>query len=101
VVVAVTELPQPATLAEAHEVLVRLRPRHDADPLAWVEFHRRSAQVYAGAAKLDVAHRQEASHWAGSEIRHAREIEYRLNPDIDHESDFDGVDVDGITEGGR
>jgi hypothetical protein len=99
VVVGVTELPQPATLAEAHEVLVRLRPRRDADPLVWVEFHRRAALVYAGTAKLDVAHRREASHWAGSEIRHARAIEYRLNPDIDREPDTD--DLDSLTEEGR
>jgi hypothetical protein len=74
-VVAVTDLPQPATLTEAHEVLVRLRPRHDAEPLVWVEFHRRSAAVYAEVAKVDQAHRQEAGYWAATEIRRAREIE--------------------------
>jgi hypothetical protein len=74
-VVAVTDLPQPVTLAQAHEVLMRLRPRHEAEPLLWVEFHRHSAEIYAEVAKVDQAHRNEAGYWAGVEIRRAREIE--------------------------
>ena len=96
-----TDHPQPATLVEAHEVLTHLRPRLDADPLAWVEFHRRAALVYAGTAKVDVAHRQEASHWAGTEIRHAREIERRLNQDIDREPGAKESDVDDVAGEGR
>lgn len=68
-------LPTPETLAEAHELLVGYRPAHDASPSAWVEFHRISARVYSAVAVTDVAHRQEAYHWAGSEIRRARDIE--------------------------
>lgn len=77
---------QPRTLAEAHELLTHTRPKHDADPLVWVAFHRRAAEVYAHAAKVDLNHRHEASHWAGAEIRHAREIEHRLDPSLDDES---------------
>jgi hypothetical protein len=77
---------QPKTLAEAHEMLTHLRPRHDAEPLVWVAFHRRAAQVYASTAKVDRRHQHEAQHWAGSELRQAREIEDRLNPPDDDES---------------
>jgi hypothetical protein len=73
----------PATLREAHEVLLRERPRLDADPQAWIEFHRHSAGVYAEAAKVDAPHRHEATQWAAMEIRRAREIEHRLNPEGD------------------
>ena len=64
-----------ATLAQAHEVLLRSRPRHDAESGVWVAFHRRSAEVYAAVAKVDRGHRHEAGYWAASEIRRAREIE--------------------------
>ena len=70
---------RPRTLAEAHEMLTHVRPPHDAEPLVWLVFHRRAAQAYAHAAKVDTGHCQEANHWAGSEIRQAREIEHRLN----------------------
>jgi hypothetical protein len=68
-------LPTPETLAEAHEVLGGCRPAHDASPSVWVEFHRISARVYSAVAVIDVAYRQEAYRWAGSEIRRARDIE--------------------------
>src|SRR5262245_50433988 len=73
----------PATLAEAHEVLWRQRPARDADPSAWVAFHRHSATVYAQTAKVDQRHRHEATQYAGIEIRRARDIEHRLNPGLD------------------
>ncbi|MFI7679553.1 AMED_5909 family protein [Actinophytocola sp. NPDC049390] len=72
-------------MAEAHEVLWRRRPAHDAAPAEWAAFHRRSAEVYAAAAKVDVPNRQEASQYAVFAIRRAREIEHRLNPDGDDE----------------
>jgi hypothetical protein len=72
-------------LVEAHEMLTHARPAHDAEPTVWVAFHRRAAQVYAHAAKVDLGHRHEANHWAGAEIRHAREIEHRLGLDGDDE----------------
>lgn len=71
---------QPATLAEAHDVLWRRRPKQDAHPLEWVAFHRHSAQVYSETAKVDVRHQHEATQYAGIEIRRAREIEDALNP---------------------
>jgi hypothetical protein len=73
----------PATLREAEEVLWRQRPRRDADPLAWVEFHRYSANVYARTSEVDTRHKHEALAYAGMEIRKARDIEHRLNPDDD------------------
>lgn len=75
----------PATLREAHEVLTHRRPKLDADPRLWIDFHRRSAEVYAQAAKSDEGHRHEASQWAAMEIRRAREIEHRLGLDGDDE----------------
>ena len=66
-------------------MLLRSRPPLDAEPLVWVAFHRHCAEVYASTAKVDASHRHEANHWAGSEIRHAREIEDRLDPQPDQE----------------
>lgn len=80
-----TRKQQNATLAEAHEALWRQRPAQDADPLEWVAFHRHSAEVYARAAKADLRHKHEASQYAGMAIRRAREIEHRLDPQIDNE----------------
>jgi len=70
----------PATLDEAHEVLLRAQPTRDADPQEWVAFHRHSAAVYGAMAKVDLRHQHEATQCAGIEIRRAREIEDRLNP---------------------
>jgi hypothetical protein len=76
----------PSSLFEAHEVLWRQRPSRDADPAVWIAFHRRSAEVYAATAKVDVRHRHEASQCAAIEIRRAREIEHRIDPAIDSDS---------------
>jgi hypothetical protein len=73
----------PATLAEAHEVLGRLRPARDAGPLEWVAFHRKSALVYSQTASVDLRHRHEALQCAAIEVRKARDIEHRLNPALD------------------
>lgn len=77
---------QPRTLVEAHEAVWLQRPGLDADSAVWVAFHRRSADVYAAAAKVDRGHRREASQCAVMEIRRAREIEHRLDPGLDDES---------------
>jgi hypothetical protein len=74
---------QPATLAEAHDVLSRQRPAKDADPLVWVKFHRHCATVYERVSKVDPRHRYEAVQCAGLEIRKARDIEHQLNPEDD------------------
>jgi hypothetical protein len=68
----------PATLAEAKELLSRQQPKSYAEPLVWVAFHRRSAEVYGQVAKVDLAHQYEAQAYAGQEIRKAREIEDQL-----------------------
>jgi hypothetical protein len=75
----------PSTLDEAHDVLWRQRPAKDADPREWVAFHRHSSQVYAQTAQVDLRHRYEAFQCAGLEIRKARDIEHRLNPEGDDE----------------
>ena len=66
---------EPTTLFEAHEHLSRQRPSLDAKPLAWAAFHRRSAEVYARVARVDLAHRHEAQSYASLETRRAGEIE--------------------------
>jgi hypothetical protein len=76
----------PSSLFDAHEVLWRQRPSHDAAPAEWAAFHRHSAEVYAAAAKVDVSNRQEASQYAVFAIRRAREIEHRLDPALDCEA---------------
>ncbi len=76
----------PSSLFDAQEVLWRLRPGRDADPVEWVAFHRHSAEVYARTAKVDVRHQHEATQYAGVEIRRAREIEHRIDPSLDDES---------------
>lgn len=73
----------PATLEEAHDVLWRQRPSPHADPLVWAEFHRLSAKVYEQTSRVDLRHRYEAVQCAGLEIRKARDIEHRLNPEDD------------------
>lgn len=78
---------QPKTLADAHEMLWRERPKRDADPLEWVAFHRRSAEVYSRTAKVDLRHRYEATQCAGIEIRRARDIEHRLFPELDEDDE--------------
>jgi hypothetical protein len=78
---------QPVTLAEAEEMVWRLRPARDAEPSVWVAFHRRSATVYGQVADVDTRHRHEALQCAGLEIRKARTIEHRLNPDLDLDGD--------------
>ncbi|MFC4853153.1 AMED_5909 family protein [Actinophytocola glycyrrhizae] len=75
----------PSSLFEAREVLWRQRPSREAAPSEWVAFHRRSAEVYAATAKVDVRHRHEATQYAAVEIRRAREIEHRLDPSVDDE----------------
>ena len=69
---------EPATLMEAHELVRQHRPKLDAEPLVWVAFHRRSAEIYGQIAKVDPSHRYEAQAYAGQEIRKAREIEDQL-----------------------
>jgi hypothetical protein len=73
----------PATLLEAEEVLWCQRPARDADPSAWVAFHRHCADVYARTSEVDTKHKYEALAYAGMEIRKARDIEHRLNPEVD------------------
>jgi len=75
----------PSSVFDAHEVLWRRRPSHDATPAEWAAFHRHSAEVYAAAATVDRPNRQEASQYAAFAIRRAREIEHRLGPDGDDE----------------
>jgi hypothetical protein len=73
----------PATLDDAHDVLRRQQPARDADPREWAAFHRHSAAVYERTSKVDLRRRYEALQCAGLEIRKARDIEHRLNPEDD------------------
>lgn len=73
----------PSTLTEAHEVSWRQRPARDADVSEWIAFHRHCATVYGQTAKVDLAHRHEATQCAGLAIRRARTIEDSLSADGD------------------
>jgi hypothetical protein len=80
----------PSSVFEAHEVLWRRRPSHDAAPVEWAAFHRHSAEVYAAAAKVDAPNRQEASQYAVFAIRRARQIEQQLDSLPGDEARADG-----------
>lgn len=69
----------PATLYEAHDLVLAQRPKLAEAPDAWVRHHRRAAEVYAQVATVDENHRHEAQYLAGREIREARAIEDRLS----------------------
>lgn len=66
-------------------MLIHARPAQSAEPSEWITFHRRSADVYAQTAKVDVRRQHEATQYAVMEIRRAREIEHRLDPTLDDE----------------
>ena len=43
----------PRTLIQAHEALVRIRPKRDASLAAWLAYHEQSATLYAELADID------------------------------------------------
>ncbi|MEU7528602.1 AMED_5909 family protein [Saccharothrix sp. NPDC042600] len=51
----------------ARTAVSRLTPRPDADPQAWMRYHRKAAQVYRRVSEVDTMHKYEAAGWAQAE----------------------------------
>ena len=64
----------PKTLWQAHEALVRMRPKRDAPQTAWLAYYQRSAALYAELAEIDRGHHHECLYWAEREQEKANEI---------------------------
>ena len=74
-----TTQPQPPrTLMQAHEALVRIRPKSDAPLAAWKAYYERSAALYREIAEIDRGHHHEALYWADREQQSADEIAARI-----------------------
>jgi hypothetical protein len=63
---------------QAHEELVRIRPRPKAALPVWLSYYQHSAEVYEQMTKIDPGHDGEAMYWAQRERAHAKEIEARI-----------------------
>ncbi|MGH4024139.1 MAG: AMED_5909 family protein [Pseudonocardiaceae bacterium] len=74
-----TKPAQPRTLMQAHEALVRIRPKSDASLAAWKNYYERSAALYREIAEIDRGHHHEAIYWADREQKSAEEITARLS----------------------
>jgi len=68
----------PRTLMQAHEELVRIRPRRKASLAVWLEYYQHSVAVYEQIAQTDPGHHLEAMYWAGREQAHAAEVAARM-----------------------
>jgi hypothetical protein len=55
-----TTKPVPRTLAEAHEVLARIRPGRQAPLAEWLAYYQRSAALYAEIAEINRGHHHES-----------------------------------------
>jgi hypothetical protein len=68
----------PRSLAEAHEVVARIRPRQKAPLSEWLAFHQRSAALYAEVAEIDRGHHHEALFMAEREHQRVKEIKTEI-----------------------
>ncbi|MFD9892859.1 AMED_5909 family protein [Amycolatopsis sp. NPDC059027] len=66
---------EPKTLWEAHEVVMKRRPRGNAKSSDWVAFRLGNARLYEAVADVDRGHHHEALYWADYEQRQAEEIQ--------------------------
>ena len=64
----------PTTLMQAHDALVRIRPKRDAPQAAWLAYYQRSAALYEQIAEIDPGHELEALYWAQREKIRAANI---------------------------
>jgi hypothetical protein len=62
------------TLKDAHEALVKLMPKPDADAVVWRTFHLRSASVCERVAEVDRGHHHEALYWSKREREKAERV---------------------------
>lgn len=71
----------PRTLMQAHEALVRIRPKKDAPRAAWLAYHQQSAALYTELAEIDRGHHHECLYWAEREQEKAQKIATLLHVD--------------------
>ena len=71
----------PQTLMQAHEELVRIRPRPQSSLPVWLSYYRRSVEVYQNIARSDPTHEGEALYWAQREQARAESITARIKED--------------------
>lgn len=69
----------PRTLIQAHEALVRIRPKGNAPLAAWKSYYERSVALYREIAEIDRGHHHEALYWADREQKKATEITARIS----------------------
>ncbi|MGH3813791.1 MAG: AMED_5909 family protein [Pseudonocardiaceae bacterium] len=69
----------PRTLMQAHEALVRIRPKGDASLAAWKSYYERSVALYREIAEIDRGHHHEATYWADREQKSADEVAARIS----------------------
>lgn len=65
-------------LMQAHDALVRIRPKGDASLAAWKVYYERSVALYREIAEIDRGHHHEALYWAEREQKSADEIAARI-----------------------
>lgn len=68
----------PRTLMDAHNALVKIRPKSTAPLEQWRAYYERSAALYAEIAEIDRGHHHEALYWADRERRSVEEITSRI-----------------------
>ena len=68
----------PTTLMQAHDALVRIRPKRDTPQAAWLAYYR-SAALYAELAEIDRGHHHECLYWAEREQEKAKEIAAQIH----------------------
>ena len=69
----------PRTLMQAHDALVRIRPKRDAPQAAWLAYYQRSVALYAELAEIDRGHHHECPYWAEREQEKAKEIAAQIH----------------------
>jgi hypothetical protein len=69
---------EPRTLMEAHDALVKIRPKSAAPLEQWRAYYEQSAALYAEIAEIDRGHHHEALYWADKERRSAEEIAAKI-----------------------
>ncbi|MGH3939509.1 MAG: AMED_5909 family protein [Pseudonocardiaceae bacterium] len=69
----------PRTLMQAHEALVRIRPKGQASLETWKSYFERSVALYREIAEIDRGHHHEALYWAEREQKKATEIATRIS----------------------
>ena len=73
-----TEPGSPRTLRQAHEALVRIRPRLKAPLGEWLAYYQRAVALYAEIAEIDRGHHHEALYMAEQAQDSVKEIEAQI-----------------------